>query len=75
MMSPRVRAVLELLEEMSETEREELRTELNGVPSPTEWKQAWNDELARRIHDIENGAVELVDGDDVLADLRRDAAT
>lgn len=75
MPSPRVRAVIELLDEMNDEERKELRNELEGVCSPTEWKRAWNDELARRIAQIEAGDVELVDGDDVLAELRRDIAT
>jgi hypothetical protein len=75
MPSPRVRAVIELLDEMNDEERKELRNELEGVCSPTEWKRAWNDELARRIAQIEAGDVELVDGDDVLAELRRDMAT
>jgi putative addiction module component len=75
MPSPRVRAVIELLDEMSEEERKELRDELEGECAPNEWKRAWNDELARRISQIEAGEVELVDGDEVLAELRRDMAT
>jgi hypothetical protein len=74
-MYPRVRTVIDLLEQMSEEERRELRSQLEGVCSPTEWKRAWNDELARRIGQIEGGEVELADGDEVLADLRRDIAT
>jgi hypothetical protein len=75
MTSPRVRAVIELLDEMDQEERTELRQELEGASSPNEWKRAWNDELARRIAQIEAGEVELVDGGEVLADLRRDMAT
>jgi hypothetical protein len=75
MPSPRVRAVIELLDEMNEEERKELRNELEGECTPSEWKRAWNDELARRISQIEAGEVELVDGDEVLAELRRDMAT
>jgi hypothetical protein len=75
MKSPRVRAVVELLEEMDEEERKELRNELEGVCGPSEWKRAWHDELARRIAQIEEESVQLVDGDDVLAELRRDITT
>ena len=75
MMSPRVRPVIELLDEMNDEERKELRSELEGVISPSEWKRAWNDELAHRLAQVEAGEVELVDGDDVLAELRRDMAT
>lgn len=75
MTSPRVQAVIELLDEMNEDERKELRNELEGACSPSEWKHAWNDELSVRIAQIEAGDVELVDGDKVLADLRRDMVT
>jgi antitoxin component of MazEF toxin-antitoxin module len=75
MPSPRVRAVIELLDEMNEEERKELRTELESERTPSEWKRAWNDDLARRIAQIEANELELVDGDEVLADLRRDMAT
>jgi hypothetical protein len=72
MPSPRVRTVLELLDEMSAGEREELRDELEGVCGPQEWKRAWNEEIASRIARIEKGEVELVDGEDVLGELRED---
>jgi hypothetical protein len=55
--------------------RKELRNELEGACSPSEWKRAWNDELSRRIAQIEAGDIELVEGDEVLADLRRDMVT
>ena len=75
MTSPRVRAVIDLLDEMNDEERKELQSELATAATPTEWKHAWNDELAQRIAQIESGEIELVDGDEVLADLRRDIAT
>jgi hypothetical protein len=71
MTSPRVRAVIELLGEMSDEEHEELRNELEGS---TGWSRAWNQELARRLVEIESGQVQLVDGDEFLAELRRDTA-
>jgi hypothetical protein len=74
MKSARVRAVLELVSELSESERNELRAELDGAlpSSPEEWEGAWNNELSRRIAQIEGGDVELVDGADIMADLRSD---
>jgi hypothetical protein len=74
MMSARVRAVLGLVSELSDNERNELREELEGalLASPEEWDSAWNDELSRRIARIESGDVELVKGADVMADLRGD---
>jgi hypothetical protein len=74
MKSARVRAVLGLVSELSDNERNELREELDGalLSTPEEWDSAWNDELSRRIARIESGDVELVDGADVVADLRGD---
>lgn len=78
MLSVRVRAVLDLVEDLSDDERSELRERLDGVlgaASAREWDRAWSDELSGRIAQIEGGEVELVDGDAVLADLRADAAS
>jgi Putative addiction module component len=77
MQSPRVRAVLGLVSELSDDERSELRAELDGAlsSSPEEWDRAWNDELSRRMAQVESGEVELVDGDQVMADLRDDLTT
>jgi hypothetical protein len=74
MKSARVRAVLGLVSELSDSERNELREELDGAlpSSPEEWDSAWNDELSHRIARIESGDVELFDGADVMADLRGD---
>lgn len=76
MSSTRVRAVLGLVAELSESERSELREELDGsyATSPREWEREWNDELTRRIAQVENGEVDLVDGDDVMSELRDDLA-
>lgn len=40
-----------------------------------EWTAAWNDELARRIGQIERGEVELLDGEQVMAEMRALLAT
>jgi putative addiction module component (TIGR02574 family) len=77
MLSARVRTLLDLVAELSDPERRELHEELDGAfaSSPEEWASEWSTELSRRMAQIENGEVELVDGDDVLADLRADLAT
>jgi hypothetical protein len=77
MSSSRVRTVLALVAEMSDAERRELHAELDGgfAASPKEWEREWNDELARRMTQIEEGEADLVEGDDVLADLRADLAS
>jgi putative addiction module component (TIGR02574 family) len=37
---------------------------------PEDVERAWDEELARRIEDIRTGRVELIPGDEVLAELR-----
>jgi Putative addiction module component len=39
-------------------------------PSAEEWDGAWSAELGKRLREIREGTVDLVDGDDVLAELR-----
>ena len=77
MSSARVRTVLGLVAELSDAERCELHSELDGAfaSSPKEWEREWTDELSRRMAQVESGEADLVDGDDVLADLRSDLAT
>ena len=42
--------MLELIAEMSDEERGQLRETLsNAIAAPAEWDAAWNDELGRRI--------------------------
>lgn len=76
MQSARVRAVLDLVAELTDAERGELHAELNGAfaPSSADWERAWTDELSRRIAQVENGEASLIDGDEILADLRADLA-
>jgi hypothetical protein len=73
-MSPRVRAALELIFEMDEHERAELRQELEGASSSEEWKRVWNDELAHRIEQIERGQVKLLSEEEFFADFVDDEA-
>jgi putative addiction module component (TIGR02574 family) len=40
------------------------------VASTQEWEAQWSAELDRRVREIRDGSVELVDGNDVLAELR-----
>jgi hypothetical protein len=46
--SSRVRAILELVSELDEAERDELRDEIDIAEtlSPTEWEHAWDGELS-----------------------------
>jgi hypothetical protein len=63
--SVRVRAILQLVSELSEAEREELRDELDAELTPEQWKSTWDDELSRRIAQIEGGEVECATLDEV----------
>ncbi len=59
-------------------ERQSLADELydsitDDVVDPA-WEKAWSEEIARRVQDIVDGAVELVDAEDVHAQLRAELA-
>lgn len=64
--------------ELPEEERSELATRLlrslepddGDEPGPEEWEAVWSAELDHRIREIRGGTVELVEGDQVLAELR-----
>jgi hypothetical protein len=67
-MSPRVRAVLDLVSEMTEDERAELRKKLDGDDlDESEWTAEWNDELARRMSQIERGEVRLLTEEELFS--------
>jgi len=38
--------------------------------APAEWERLWTDELKRRLHEIDEGRVQLIDGDEALARVR-----
>lgn len=40
------------------------------VASTQEWAAQWSAELDRRVREIRDGSVELIEGDDVLTELR-----
>ena len=67
--SPKVRAVLELIAEMSDDERGQLRETLSkAIAAPAEWHAAWNDELGRRIAQVERGEARLLTEEEFFAD-------
>jgi hypothetical protein len=35
-----------------------------------EWQAAWSVEIDRRVHEVDDGTAELLDGDEVLDDAR-----
>ena len=56
---------------MGEPARKIDREEEGEDISPAEWEAAWDAELARRIGEVERGEVELLDGDQVMANIRK----
>ena len=69
MHSPRVRAVLDLVAEMNEHERVELRDELDGaLCTPDEWGPSWSNELMRRITEVERGEARLLTEEEFFAE-------
>ena len=70
-ISPELRRELLTL---SPEERQELADELyESVVDESldpEWERAWSDEIAKRMADVSENRVELIDADDVHARLR-----
>lgn len=64
--SARVRAILDLVSGLSEAEREELRDELDADLTSEQWKYAWDEELSRRITEIEGGEVQCETLDEIV---------
>ena len=38
--------------------------------SPAEWERVWTEEIARRLRDLDEGRVHLLDGDEALVRVR-----
>lgn len=58
----------ELAERLLES-LEALEAENDESVAPGEWEAAWSAELDRRVREVREGSVTLVDGDEVLAEL------
>lgn len=71
--------VLEQALQLSDDERGELIGQLLRSLEPAdgedltadEWVAAWSGELGQRAREVRDGAVELIDGDEALAGVRR----
>jgi hypothetical protein len=63
------RPLAAIVSEMTEDERDELRAELEGDGCTSdEWTAAWNDDLARRMAQIERGEAQLQTEEEFFAD-------
>jgi hypothetical protein len=83
-VTPAVEALLDQALQLAEDERGELAARLlrslepvdreggddDDGPATQEWEAAWSAELDRRVREVREGRVQLVDGDDVMAELR-----
>lgn len=70
-------ALLDQALQLSEAERGKLAARLlqsldpddGDELSPEQWEEAWSAELDQRVREIRTGAVELIDGDEMLGKL------
>jgi putative addiction module component (TIGR02574 family) len=73
-MTDKTQAIVEQALKLSPTERaevaEQLIASLDEVPD-TDVEQAWQEEVQRRLGQIERGEVKLIDSDTVMAELRK----
>lgn len=73
-MTDKIQAILEQALKLSLTERadvaEQLIISLDERPD-ADAEQAWQEEVQRRLQQVERGEVELIDSDTVMADLRK----
>jgi putative addiction module component (TIGR02574 family) len=68
--------VLDQALKLSDEEKRRLATRLLNSIDPADqelssedWDSAWSAELHKRVSEIREGTVELIDGDEVLAEL------
>ncbi len=64
--------LLKLPADERQTLADELYESLDDQPLDPAWESAWSDEIARRVQEIADGKVQLVDADDMHAELRKE---
>lgn len=73
-MTDKMQAILEQALKLSPTERtdvaEQLLASLDEAPD-TDVEHAWQEEIQKRLHQIEHGEVELMNSDTVMGELRK----
>jgi hypothetical protein len=65
-MSPKASDVMRQARELSDDERRELAIELLDSAVAPEIQAAWIDEVRKRVHDIDSGAVETLSNEEAL---------
>lgn len=73
-MTDKTQAIVEQALKLSPTERADVAEQLlasldEALDSDVE--KAWQEEIQRRLQQVEHGEVELMDSDTVMAELRR----
>lgn len=72
-MRPELREeLLKLPAEERQDLADQLYESLGDEPLDAAWESAWSDEIARRAQDIAHGKVQLIDADDMHAELREE---
>ncbi|MGL4420036.1 MAG: addiction module protein [Gemmataceae bacterium] len=68
--SPALAALWPAIEALSPEDKAQLLDKLTdeGLADPA-WEKAWDDEIARRIADVEAGRVKLIDGEEFMKQL------
>ena len=77
-MNARAKKVLEEALELSEEERSELVDELIvSLPkfADPEIEKAWDEEIERRVREVNEGRVQLIDGEEAFAGLKKKYAS
>jgi putative addiction module component (TIGR02574 family) len=73
-VNARVKKVVDEFLELTPEERElaidEIEANLEEQDTPEEVEKAWNEEIARRIEDVETGRVKTKPLDEVISKLR-----
>lgn len=73
-MTDKTQVIVEQALKLSPTERaevaEKLIVSLDEVPE-TDVEQAWQEEIQKRLAQVDRGEVELIDSDTVMAELRK----
>ena len=73
-MTEKSQVVLEEALKLTTNERAEVAEQLIASldeASDTDVEQAWQEEVQRRLQQIDRGEVELIDSDTVMAELRK----
>ena len=64
--------LLKLPADERQTLADELYESLDDEPVDPAWERAWSDEIVRRVQEVAEGKVQLVDADEMHDELREE---